>query len=111
MKMSKTKFIMLFLISGFVFQFISNSLLGSEVRLFPVNGEYFPGTGSPIAWKSIMSTILYPVKLVLLGPLLSLFELPDPPPPLLVIAFALYWALLALMLYYVLDKIYTLKKM
>lgn len=108
--MSKTKFIMIFLISGFVFQFISNSLLGSEVRLFPVNGEYFPGAGSPIAWKSIVSTILYPVKVVLLGPLLSLFELPDPPPPLLVIAFALYWTLLALMLYYLLDKINTLKK-
>jgi len=108
--MSKTKFIMIFLISGFVFQFISNSLLGSEVRLFPVNGEYFPGTGSPIVWKSIVSTILYPVKVVLLGPLLSLFELPDPPPPLLVIAFALYWTLLALMLYYLLDKINTLKK-
>lgn len=109
--MSKTKFIMIFLISGFVFQFISNSLLGSEVRLFPVNGEYFPGAGSPIAWKSIVSTILYPVKIVLLGPLLSLFELPDPPPPLLVIAFALYWTLLALMHYFLLDKINTLKKM
>ncbi|NBA84507.1 hypothetical protein GVN16_01975 [Emticicia sp. CRIBPO] len=102
---------MIFLISGFVFQFISNSLLGSEVRLFPVNGEYFPGAGSPIAWKSIVSTILYPVKIVLLGPLLSLFELPDPPPPLLVIAFALYWTLLALMHYFLLDKINTLKKM
>lgn len=101
---------MIFLISGFVFQFISNSLLVSEVRLFPVNGEYFPGAGSPIVWKSIVSTILYPVKVVLLGPLLSLFELPDPPPPLLVIAFALYWTLLALMLYYLLDKINTLKK-
>ncbi len=109
--MSKTKFIMIFLISGFVFQFISNSLLGSEVRLFPVNGEYFPGTGSPIVWKSIVSTILYPVKVVLLGPLLSLFELPDPPPPLLVIAFVLYWTLLALILYYLLDKINTFKKM
>lgn len=102
---------MIFLLSGFVFQFISNSLLGSEVRLFPVNGEYFPGAGSPIAWKSIVSTILYPVKIVLLGPLLSLFELPDPPPPLLVIAFALYWTLLALMHYFLLDKINTLKKM
>ena len=56
MKISRTKFVILFLLSGFAFQFISNSLVGSEVRLFPGNGESFLGTGSPIAWKS---TALY----------------------------------------------------
>jgi hypothetical protein len=110
MKISRTKFVMLFLVSGFAFQFISNSLLGSEVRLFPSNGEAFPGAGSPIAWKSTVSIILYPVKIVLIGPLSFLFELPDPAPPLLVFAFALYWTALALVLYYILGKIITRKK-
>ena len=110
MKISRTKFVILFLVSGFAFQFISNSLLGSEVRLFPGNGESFLGTGSPIAWKSTVSTILLPIKIVLIGPLSPLFELPDPPPPLLVLAFALYWTVLALVLHYLLRKISTRKK-
>jgi hypothetical protein len=110
MKISRTKFIILFLVSAFVFQFISNSLLGSEVRLFPVNGEWFPGTGSPIAWKSTVSTILYPIKMVLIGPLSPLFKEPDPAPPILVVAFALYWTVMALVLYYLLNKIIIRKK-
>jgi hypothetical protein len=110
MKISVTKFVMLFLVSAFAFQFISNSLLGPEVRLFPVNGEWFPGTGSQIAWKSTASTILYPVKMVLIGPLSPLFKEADPAPPILVFAFALYWTAVALVLYYLLSKIITRKK-
>jgi hypothetical protein len=110
MKISRTKFVILFLVSAFAFQFISNSLLGSEVRLFPVNGEWFPGTGSPIAWKSTVSTILYPIKIVLIGPLSPLFKEPDPAPPILVLAFASYWTAMALVLYYLLSKIITRKK-
>jgi hypothetical protein len=110
MKISRTKFVILFLVSVFAFQFISNSLLGSEVRLFPINGEWFPGAGSPIAWKRIVSAILFPFKTVLIGPLSPLFTDPDPAPPILVFAFALYWAAIALVLYYLLCKIITLKK-
>src|SRR5882672_502493 len=110
MKISRTKFVMLFLVSAFAFQFVSNSLLGSEVRLFPVNGEWFPGTGSPIGWKSTLATILYPAKFVLIGPLSSLGKDPDPPPPLLVLAFVFYWTAMALVLYYLLSKINIRKK-
>ena len=110
MKISRTKFVIVFLVSAFAFQFISNSLLGHEVRLFPVNGEWFPGTGSPIAWKSTVSTILYPVKIVLVGPLSPLFKETDPAPPILVLAFALYWTAIALFIYYLLSKIITRKK-
>jgi hypothetical protein len=109
MKVSRTKFVILFLVSAFAFQFISNSLLGSEVRLFPGNGEPFLGTGSTIAWKSIVSTILLPIKIILIGPLSPLFKLPDPPPPLLVIAFAFYWTAVALVLHYLFSKISTRK--
>lgn len=102
---SRTKFVILFLISGFAFQFISNSLLGSEVRLFPARGESFLGTGSPIAWKSAVSTLLLPIKIILIGPLLPMTELPDLPPPFLVIGFALYWTILALFIRYLLGKL------
>jgi hypothetical protein len=111
MRISRTRFIIIFLVAGFAFQFITNSLLGSEIRLFPANGEWFPGTESPIAWKSTVATILYPVKIVMIGPVGSLFQNPDPdtPPPLFLIAFALYWTVLALVLHYLLSKIITRK--
>ena len=110
MKISRTKFVILFLVSAFAFQFITNALLGSEVGLFPGKGESFLGTGSPIAWKSTVSTILLPVKIVLIGPLLPFVEFltrpeSDPPPPFFVIGFAFYWTILALAIHYLLGKI------
>lgn len=105
MKISRRKLVIVFLVSAFTFQFVTNSLLGSEVRLFPVNGEWFPGTGSPIAWKNNLASILYPVKIALTGPLSPVFNDPDPAPPVLVIAFAAYWTVMALILYYLLSKI------
>ena len=113
MKISRTKFVIVFLVSAFAFQFISNSLLGPEVRLFPVNGEWFPGTGSPVGWKSTLANFLYPIKYVFIGPLSFLGKDPDPVPPVLFFAFACYWTAMALVLYYLLyllNKIITLKK-
>jgi hypothetical protein len=104
MKISKAKFVFLFLVSAFVFQFVSNSLLGSEVRLFPARDESFLGTGSPVAWKRSASTVLLPVKLVLMGPLLPLTEMPDLPPPFLVAGFAAYWTVLALLVHYLVGR-------
>lgn len=110
MKTSGTKFVIIFLVSAFVFQFISNSVLGTEVRLFPRNGEWFPGTGSPIGWKSTLAAILYPVKFVLIKPLSFLGKDPDPAPPVLLFAFACYWTAIALVLYYLFSKIFTRKR-
>jgi hypothetical protein len=110
MRISGTRFVIIFLVSAVAFQFISNSLLGPEVRLFPVNGEWFPGTGSPTGWKSTLATILYPVKFVLIGPLSFLGKDPDPVPPVLIIAFGLYWTAMALVIYYLLSKIIIRKK-
>jgi hypothetical protein len=75
-----------------------------------MNGEFFPGADSPIAWKSTLATILYPVKFVLIGPLSFLGKDPDPPPPLLFIAFAVYWTTIAFVLYFILSKIIPRKK-
>src|SRR4051812_16313611 len=110
MKISRTKFVSIFLVSAFVFQFISNSILGTEVRLFPVNGEWFPGSGSPVAWKNTLAAILWPIKIVFIGPLSSLFTDPDPAPPILVFAFALYWTAIALILHYLFSKISIRKR-
>ncbi len=62
MKVSRTKFVIIFLVSAFAFIIITNLLLQ------PVNGDWFPGTGSPIAWKRTVAAIIYPVKIVLVGP-------------------------------------------
>ena len=105
MKISRKKFVYIFLISGFSFLFIYNVIIRSVVKVIPENGESFLGTESLSGWKSIISTILYPVKIVLVGPVLPLINLPDPPPPFLVIGLAFYWTILALAIYYLIGKI------
>lgn len=107
MKVSPKKFVIIFVVSAFAFQYITNSLLGPNVQCWPVNGEWFPGMGSPVAWKNILATIIYPIKFILIGPLTVLGQDPDPPPPLLPIAFTVYWTVMALVLYYLLRKIIT----
>ena len=105
MKGPRARFVARFLVCAFAFQFLSNSLLGSEVRLFPARDESFLGMGSPVAWKDAVSTVLLPVKAVLIGPLLPLTKLEDLPPPFLAIAFAMYWTVLALFVHYVIGKL------
>lgn len=104
MKISRKKFVSIFLISGFTFLFIYNVVIRSVVRLIPESGSSFLSTASLTGWKRIISTILYPVKIVLVGPVLPLLNLPDPPPPFLVIGLAFYWTILALVVYYLIGK-------
>ena len=95
---------MLFLVSAFAFSIITNLLLQ------PVNGDWFAGTDSPIAWKRTVATIIYPVKIVLVGPLSPILNDPDPAPPIRALACALYWTVIALVLYYLISKIKGRKK-
>lgn len=104
MKISRTRFVVVFLVSAFAFLFITNLLLE------PVNGDWFPGTDSSIAWKRTVATIIYPVKIVLVGPLSSIFNDPDPAPPIRVLACALYWTVIALAVHYLLSKISIRRK-
>ena len=104
MTISRTKFVIIFLVSAFAFIIITNLLLQ------PVNGEWFPGTDSPIAWKRNVATIIYPVKIVLVGPLAPIFNDPDPAPPIRALACAVYWTAIALVLHFILSKIFTRKK-
>jgi len=104
MKISRKKFVLIFLVSAFVFVGVTNLIL------VPVNGDWFPGTNSPIAWKRNLAAILYPVKIVLVGPLAPIFNDPDPAPPIRALACALYWTVIALVLHFILTKIFTRKK-
>ena len=111
MNISRKKFVILFIISGFVFLFITTSLLGSTgPRGFPKPPDSVLRTGSdsPIAWKSAVSTIILPIKTVLIGPLALPqinFLKEDPPPPFIAIYFIFYWTILASIIYYLLGKI------
>jgi uncharacterized membrane protein YagU involved in acid resistance len=110
MKISRKKFVITFLILAFTFQFISNSILGTEVGLFPGNGEWFPGTGSPISWKNKLASIIYPIKYVLIKPLSFLGKDTDAPPPILLLAFTLYWTAIALVLHFLFSIVFNRKK-
>ena len=110
MKISRKKLVITFLVSAFAFQFISNSVLGSEIRLFPRNGEWYPGVGSPIAWKNIVGSIIYPVKYILVEPLSFLAQDPDGAPPVPLIAFAAYWTAIALVLHFLFSLLFNRKK-
>jgi len=108
MRISRTRFVILFIISGFAFLFITTSLLGSTgPRGFPKPPDSFLGTASPIAWKHTVSTIIVPIKVVLIGPLLlsTDFLRDDPPPPFIGIYLVFYWTILASMIHYLLGKI------
>lgn len=105
MKTSRIKFVIIFLVAAFAFVGISNLLLGPVI-----NGDWFPGTDSPIAWKRTLAAILYPVKIVLVGPLSLVFNDPDPAPPIRMLACAFYWTPIALVLHYFLSKIIIRKK-
>ncbi|ETZ24890.1 hypothetical protein [Pedobacter sp. V48] len=104
MKISRTRFVVIFLVSAFAFIIITNLLLQ------PVNGEWFPGTDSSIAWKRTLATIIYPVKVVLVGPLAPILNDPDPAPPIRMLACALYWTVIALVLHFLLSNIIPRKK-
>ena len=110
MKISRTKFVIAFLIFAFIFQMITNSVLGPEIRLFPADGEWYPGTTSSIGWKNSLASIIHPLKWVFIQPLSFLGQDPDPAPPVLVFAFAIYWTLLALSIYFLFSKLFTRKR-
>lgn len=111
MKISRTKFIIFFILSGFVFLFVSTSLLGSTgPRGFPQAPDSVLRTGgdSPIVWKRTVSAMIVPIKIVLIGPLLLPsvnFLQDDPPPPFIGIYFIFYWTILAFVIHYLFGRL------
>lgn len=102
MKTPRIKFVFLFLLFAFAFLFITSSLLNQPP-------EAFLGGASQLGWQYALSTLLAPVKIVLIGPLLPFIEFlhqdPDTPPPFFLVGFACYWTVLALIFHYLLSKI------
>jgi hypothetical protein len=102
MNISRLKFTLIFLVCAFAFVLGSSALLDqSPESLF--------GSGSQVAWKSFVSIILSPIKIILMGPLLPFIKFlhqdPDTPPPFFLVGFAFYWTILALLIHYLLGKV------
>lgn len=101
MKISRTNFICLFLIFGFTYLLLSILLLNQQPdALF--------ATTSQANWQAIVSNILSPFKIILIGPLIPVINYihqnPDTPPPFYILGFIIYWSLLAFVLYFIFSK-------
>jgi hypothetical protein len=105
MKTSRSKFVVLFLACGYAYG-IATRLILNQMPASLYGSDF----GIPqAAWQSAISRLLFPVKLVLMGPLRPLFSWMlsqdgDPPPPMLAIMYAFYWIPLALLLHYFLSR-------
>jgi hypothetical protein len=106
MKVSRIKFVSLFLVSGFAY-ILSTRLILNQMPASLFGSDF--GSEPQAAWQSAVSMLLSPVKFVLMGPLRPLFNWMlnqdgDPPPPMLLVMFAFYWTILALVLHYFLSN-------
>jgi len=96
MTVNRKKFIFLFLAFGYAFHFATKFLLNQP-------SENLWASPGQEGWQRVVSTILSPIKIVLMGPVNWLQQDPDPPPPFRLILFAVYWSLLALGIHLVLS--------
>lgn len=97
MRLTRKKFILRFLAFGYAFHFVTRFLLNQSP-------EALWASPNQQAWQRHASTILSPIKVVLVGPINWLQQDPDPPPPFRLILFAAYWSVLALAIHYVLSR-------
>ena len=102
MSKSRIRFVFFFLVFAFAFLFGSTVLLDQPP-------ESFVGSASQVPWKSTVSTLLSPVKIILIGPLLPFIKFlhhdADTPPPFFLVGFAFYWTMLAIVVHYLVGKI------
>ena len=106
MNVSRTKFVFTFLVFAFAFLLISTLLLEQAP-------ETFIGSDSQQHWKSVLSTILSPIKIIVVGPLLPFIEFmhqdPDTPPLFFLIGFTIHWSMPAIILHYLFLRVRKLK--
>lgn len=102
MNIPRIKFVFLFLVFGFAFVFGTILILNQPP-------ESFLGAETQGSWQRVVSTILSPVKIVLLGPLVPFINFlhrdPDTPPPFFIAMFAAYWSVFAASLHFVIGKL------
>ena len=94
---TKKKFVLVFLAFGYAFHFATKFLLNQPP-------EALWASPNQTTWQRYVSTILSPIRIVLVAPINWLQEDPDPPPPFRIILFAAYWSLLALGIHYLLTR-------
>ncbi|MDB5157817.1 MAG: hypothetical protein JWR50_2524 [Mucilaginibacter sp.] len=96
MKISRTKFVLLFVAAAAVF------MLGTTLLLKQPAESVF-GTGS------VLSLILSPIKMIMMGPLLPFIKWlrqdADTPPPFFLAGFVLYWTVLGYLIYALLCRL------
>jgi hypothetical protein len=97
MRLTRTKFVLVFIAFGYTFHFVTKFLLSQPP-------DALGASPNQAAWQASVSTILSPIRIVLIGPILWLQQDPDPPPPLLMIVLAIYWSLLALGIHALLTR-------
>ncbi len=97
MRLTRKKFVLLFLAGGYGLHFACKFLLDQSPDALWASPDQE-------AWQRHVSTILSPIKVVLMGPVNWLLQDPDPPPPFRMILFAAYWSLLALGIHYLLSR-------
>jgi hypothetical protein len=96
MKISKTKFILLFVTAAAVFMLATTLLLKQPAE-------------SVFGTSSVLSLILSPIKMILIGPLLPFIKWlrqdPDTPPPFFLAGFVFYWTVLGYLVYVLLRRL------
>lgn len=97
MRLTRKKFVLIFLAVGYVFDVSTTLLLNQKL-------DALWGSTNQAPWQRLISTILSPIKIVLVGPIVWLQQDPDPPPPFRLVLCAAYWSLLALSVHYLLTR-------
>ena len=97
MRLTKKNFTLLFLAGGYTLHFVTKFVLAHPAE------AVWP-TPNQVPWQSYVSTMLVPLKAVLIAPITWLQQDPDPPPPLRMILLGLYWFLLAYGIHSVLAR-------
>jgi hypothetical protein len=109
MNISRKRFVIYFILFGFVFLFITTSLLGTTgPRGFPKQPDSLLLMDTPVAWKNSVSMAIAPIKVILLGPIVLPsvnFLKEDPPPPFVGIYLVLYWSILASCAHYLIGRL------
>src|SRR5690348_8661375 len=97
MRLTRNRFVLLFLVFGYAFHFLTRFVLNQ-----PPEALWAAPNQQP--WQRHASTMLSPIKAVLIAPINWLQQDPDPPPPFRLILFAVYWSILALGIHRLLSR-------
>lgn len=97
MRSTRKRFVLWFLAFGYAFTFATRFVLSQPPEALWASPEQQP-------WQKLASTILAPLKIALVGPVVWLQRDPDPPPPFRIILCAVYWSILALGIYQLLPR-------